>query len=218
MINQFHKLLHDPRRGWDPVGDAYARQYAMTQVVDLRVADQFRAAVGALAGKRILDLGSGAGQYAADFAAAGAAVTCLDISRAYLDIARVRCEAQGVRCTFVLGYLDDAYALTGGGFDGIFCNICWYYGVSDGQLARAAAQSLLPGGILFVRTHTSTRTGATGRMRLWRHLYDAVGFKVGHLLPPPGQVARACCAAGLDIGATRTESDGIECTVARRRS
>lgn len=218
MINQLHKLMHQPRRGWDPVGAAYARDYAATQTVDPLVAAQFRAAIGAFSGKRVLDLGAGAGQYAAEFASAGADVTCLDISRAYLDIARTSCDARGVRCRYVLGYLEDAFTLTGGGFDAIFCNICWYYGVSDGRLARSVARSLAPGGTLFVRTHTNTRAGAEGRARLWRRVYDRFGYKVGHLLPPPGRVAAACRSAGLEVIEARDEADGIELTIARRRA
>lgn len=216
MINELHKLFHDPNRGWDPVGPDYAARYAAAQSVDRRVAVEFSAAVGGLSGKRILDLGSGAGQYGADFALAGAEKTCLDISRAYLAQARQRGEAMGASLEYVLGYLEDCDRLTSGGYDGIFCNICWYYGVSDRALAGSIARSLAVGGILYVRTSTGLYGQPASPLPLKRVLYDRFNWKIGHPYPPSGMVARACARAGLSIVETRNDPDGIELTIARR--
>ena len=102
MINQLHKLLHDPARGWDPISSAYAQEYGAAQTAAEDVVAQFAAATGGLHGKRVLDLGSGVGQYGLAFASQGATVTCLDVSATYLRMARDRFSAAGAHGRCVL--------------------------------------------------------------------------------------------------------------------
>lgn len=52
------------------------------------------------AGSRVLDVGCGPGRHAVLLAQAGLAVTGVDVSRRFLDIAAERCRAAGVKASF----------------------------------------------------------------------------------------------------------------------
>ena len=218
MINLLHKWLHSPSAGWDPVSAEHAAAYAAAHPeADAALVAAFSQAVGGLVGKRVLDLGSGVGQYGLAFASAGAHVTCLDVSRRYLEMARSRFAAAGLPATFVLSYLDDICRNTSGQFDAIFNNICWYYCVSDFSFARAVVRALSPDGVAFIRTNTSAfGAGKSGRAVL-EVLYRRFGLKVGHPYPPPGRLLRAFrsvpgCTA-TETGSTRE----LEIVVVRRK-
>jgi len=63
-----------------------------------------------LEGRRVLDVGCGAGRYALEFAARGAAqVVGVDVAPAMVELARKRARAAGLdgRCRFLLGTIDD---------------------------------------------------------------------------------------------------------------
>jgi 2-polyprenyl-3-methyl-5-hydroxy-6-metoxy-1,4-benzoquinol methylase len=74
VINWLHSVLHDPRRGWDPISATYAIEYGQSVKGDPHQIERFERALGGYAEKRIVDLGSGPGQYAVEFARRGAKV------------------------------------------------------------------------------------------------------------------------------------------------
>lgn len=76
-VNLVHSLLHRVESGWDPISAEYAEQYAEAAWREERLAiiDRVEALSLGLAGKRVLDLGSGAGQCSVLFAQRGAHVT-----------------------------------------------------------------------------------------------------------------------------------------------
>src|SRR6185437_4694667 len=108
MINRLHRALHNPHKGWDPIPQEYAEHYA-TEVAS--VDSEFVAKIcnvgGGVEGKRVADVGSGPGQYGLEFARRGAQVTCIDVSRRYLEIARSRFADAGRIADFHLAYMDD---------------------------------------------------------------------------------------------------------------
>lgn len=65
------------------------------------------ARLGALPGKRLLDLGSGHGMAAVVFAKMGATVTAMDLSRGYLEETRIRAQvhSQSINCLACCGEL-----------------------------------------------------------------------------------------------------------------
>ena len=86
MINQIHQALLRPEKGWDPVPASHAAVYApfaWAHVRDEGVIDRIEDAMGRVAGKKVLDLGGGPGQYSVAFARRGANVTWHDVSAVY---------------------------------------------------------------------------------------------------------------------------------------
>lgn len=195
MINRLHALLHRPERGWDPVPPDHASTYAEHQwSVSVREAllDELDVWVGGLAGKRVLDLGGGPGQYSVAFAKRGAQVTWQDISRTYLEFAQRKALENGVCVEFSLCYMDEAPIILNAQFDLVFNWICWYYGFSDQGFAKALFALVKPGGVGYVdTTHSGWRRESLShiaRLRTW--LNDGLAIKIGHPFPPHGRLAR----------------------------
>ena len=88
----------DDRRFGGPIGDLIATDQAAT----------LRAFAGPVAGRRVLDVGTGTGRAALLFAKGGAAVTALDASTEMLAVGRRRAAAEGADVRFLRG---DAHAL-----------------------------------------------------------------------------------------------------------
>lgn len=204
MINWLHSLFHDPRRGWDPVSEAYAADYQASATGDPAVVERFDRAIGGFVGKRIVDLGSGPGQYALEFARRGADVTCVDVSASYLAIAAHALEGGGFRARLVPGYMDHVATLTGGDFDAAFSHAAWYYCMNDLGFARAIMRALRPGGVAWVRANIEgfeTPRGLRRQLVYW--VNNRLWWKLGHPHPPRGRIARAfsrlpCCTVEAD--------------------
>ncbi len=78
--------------------------------IDHALLDELDTRICGFAGKSVLDLGGGPGQYTMAMAQRGARVTWHDVSRTYLEMSRGRAESLGLtgKVTFSLGYLDEA--------------------------------------------------------------------------------------------------------------
>ena len=77
---------------------------------------------------KILDAGGGTGAFALPLAGDGYAVTVLDASREWLEVARVRSEASGLTLDLLHGRLEDARELVETGFDAVCCHGVLMYG------------------------------------------------------------------------------------------
>lgn len=196
MINWLHSRLHRPERGWDPVPPDHAAQYGRGewQGINEAVLDQLERWTGGLAGKKVLDLGGGPGQYTIAFAERGADATWFDISRNYLEMAKGKAAERGVqdRVRFALGYMDEAPALLGEQFDLVFNRICWNYGRDDASFAGTIYSLVRAGGFAYVdTTHAAFRydeLSASARLRT--RLNATCGIKIGHPFPPRGRIGR----------------------------
>jgi 2-polyprenyl-3-methyl-5-hydroxy-6-metoxy-1,4-benzoquinol methylase len=194
MINQMHAYFHRPESGWDPVSQEYAHKYGENEWRGINVAllDELEYWLGGLAGKRVLDLGGGPGQYSVAFAERGAIVTWHDISRAYQDIARRKAREHGVEIRFSLGYLDEAVECLPEPFDLVFNRICWNYCFSDRTFADVLFGLVKPGGVGYIDTnHSGSRRdqiSIPARFRTW--VNDMFVIKIGHPFPPHGRLAR----------------------------
>jgi SAM-dependent methyltransferase len=177
--------------GWDPIPRQYAEQYAKAAWSEERsvVLERMRSLVGDFNGKKILDLGGGAGQYSVPMAQLGAMVTWHDVSREYQRIARRRAEEAGVPLQFSLGYLEAADKLGPERFDAVFCRLCWYYCRSDRRFARLIFRLLRPGGAAYIECNTPAFDKRSGIRRLLYWLNNSVSWKIGHPLPPHGRIA-----------------------------
>jgi len=187
-------MLHLPERGWDPVPAQYAQRYAEIELqkVDNQLVDILETWVGSWAGKSVLDLGGGPGQYAVAFARRGASVTWYDISRNYQQIAQQKAEEHAVDIEFLLGYLDEAPRRLGKQFDLVFNRICFCYGWSDKSFVRVIYDMVKPGGCGYIEANNSLfrREQLSMRNRLQTWLNERTGIKIGHPHPPRGRIAQ----------------------------
>lgn len=195
MINWFHSRIHRPEKGWDPVPDSHVAQYAAGEWfygAQDELTDILDGWCGGLAGKSILDLGGGPGQYAVAFARRGARVTWYDVSNRYRELAEAKAREHGVTIQFAIGYLDEAADILDQKFDLVFNRICWYYGRGDASFSRVLYDLVKPGGVGYVdTTHDGYKyetLSMLARLRVGLNKYT--GWKIGHPYPPHGRLAR----------------------------
>jgi 2-polyprenyl-3-methyl-5-hydroxy-6-metoxy-1,4-benzoquinol methylase len=190
-INYLHGLFHRVEDAWDPIANAYASSYSELAWSERnpRVVDDLEFRLGGLAGKRVLDLGGGPGQYSVLFAQRRADVTWHDVSREYERVARERAAAAGVVMHYSLGYLEDARNLQEP-FDLVFCRSCWCYARDDGRFAALLYSLLRPGGMGYIESSTPTYAQPRGWRKLQYGLNTCLGIKFGHPWPPHGRIAK----------------------------
>ena len=203
-----HQHFHRLQNGYDPIDPQYASKYSAGEwsYYDAgnvaRVIEKLEKRLGSLAGKRILDLGAGPGQYAVAFAQKGGVVTWHDPSRSYMGIAQAHAVAKGVSCNWSLGYLEDAAKFKAQPFDLVFCRICWYFCVSDSRMARLIFSIIKPGGAAWIDIPTSAWSQANqcrkGHLAglangLFYKIYKHTGIKFAYLMPEPGKITKLFC-------------------------
>ncbi len=117
---------------------------------DRTVLDASRAALGPLAGRRVLDVGCGTGRFTRELAARGARVTGIDKSATMLAEATSHPVPAGATApVYVRG--DANAALPAGSFDAITVFYALQY-LDAGALFARAMKSLVPGGRILVAT------------------------------------------------------------------
>ena len=215
MFNQLHALFHRPEKGYDPVSAEHAKSYAASEwdwyesdlVVQL---DHVESLAGNFAGKRILDLGGGPGQYSVAFARRGATVTWHDISARYRTIAQEQAAAHDVSGSidYSLGYLEDAARLPAGSYDMVWCRICWYYCMNDAAFARMIHRLIKPGGCAWIDSPQFPITSTKGR--IVSKINQLTGIKIGHPCPPPGRIESLFRALPLKSMKAETIAGGNE--------
>lgn len=133
-------------RWWDPEGDLRP----LHDMNPLRTAYIDRRAP--LAGRRVLDVGCGGGLLSEAMAQRGAAVTGIDLGSAALAVAREHCEDSGLD----IQYREiDAEALAERepeSFDAVTCLELLEHVPEPGNVVRACARLVRPGGSVFFST------------------------------------------------------------------
>jgi hypothetical protein len=98
---------------------------------------------------------------------------------------------------YALGYLDKISRITTGNFDGVFCNVAWYYCMSDFAFANELLGVVRPGGTVFVRQTTEHAEERPSLGRRVAYLANrTLAIKIGHTYPPAGRIAKAFIRAG----------------------
>ena len=157
--------------------DAYARWRASTlgRITERVELDVVLGLAGPLAGKRVLDVGTGDGTYALEAAARGAVVTGIDLAPGMLEAARSRARDRRVAASFELGRAE-ALPFADGSFDVVIAVtvLCL---VADPRLVmREMARVLAPGGRLVIGELARYNVWAAERRvrgwlgaKTWRH-------------------------------------------------
>lgn len=189
MLNQILARVQNPHKGWDPIPLQYANEYAERsyQSLDLGIVDELEHFTGGLKNKSLADLGGGPGQYAIEFAKRGAKVTWIDVSRNYMNIARLKAEMAGVTLNFELSYMENAR----GKYDILFNRVCWYYCQNDNQFMKIIYGLVNDGGHAYLILHDEgmlnrLKESSFARRFVARFLYylnDITGIKIGHPVP-----------------------------------
>ncbi|WTV32701.1 class I SAM-dependent methyltransferase [[Kitasatospora] papulosa] len=108
LISSAYQHEHDPQIGATP------RLWGMYSIPDAHLH-----ALGDITGKRVLELGCGAGQWSRALAAEGAAVVGLDLSEAQLAAAA---GAMGANCYLLVQGAAEQLPFAAGSFDLVFCD------------------------------------------------------------------------------------------------
>ncbi len=146
-LAKFAKLAH---RWWDPHGP----QRPLHELNPTRLA--YVSARAPLAGRRVLDVGCGAGLLSEAMAAEGAQVTGLDLAPDLIEIARLHLYESGRQVEYVLSSVEDLAAQRSGGYDAVTCMEMLEHVPDPSSVIRACAALLKPGGRLFVSTLNRT--------------------------------------------------------------
>lgn len=157
------------RAHWDRV---YSAQAVDEIPEDDDVGAAARKHFGDLAGRRLLDLGCGAGEYSLFFARAGANVTAVDTSAVAVSHLQEYCGERGI--TNVRAVVSDAFDIAAlGPFDAAFGSMILHHLEPFDRFVDVLADSLDPGGRAFFYENS-----AMSRTLVWcrEHLAGRFGI------------------------------------------
>jgi SAM-dependent methyltransferase len=161
-------------------------------------------AVGIGAGDDVLDVGVGDGNTAIPAARAGARVTGIDLTPAQLDLARARCEAEGVEVDLREGNAE-ALPLPDAAFDVVVSSMGLIFAPDHEAAAAEVARVLRPAG----RFGITAWAGGGWSGTLWDRAADL-------LPPPPPGAPRSEEWGDPAVAVTRLAEAGLEATAEER--
>jgi len=110
--------------------------------------DRYRALGVGLPGQRILDLGTGTGELARQFARQGVEAHGTDIAAPQIAMARELAAQEGLSAEFRIAPAEES-PFPDASFDAVTANQCWFY-FDTSQAGRDVRRLLKPGGLLVV--------------------------------------------------------------------
>jgi 2-polyprenyl-6-hydroxyphenyl methylase/3-demethylubiquinone-9 3-methyltransferase len=192
-LAKFSALAH---RWWDPTSEFRP----LHEINPLRLGHIERL-TGALAGKRVLDVGCGGGILAEAMAAKGAQVTGIDLAERALKVAMLHRLEVGSAVDYRLVSAEDLAAEAPGAFDVVTCMEMLEHVPQPASVVAACARMARPGGwVVFSTINRNPKS----------FLFAIVGAEyVLRLLPRgtheyarfirPSELTRDCRAAGLTV-------------------
>ncbi|QEG00894.1 Ubiquinone biosynthesis O-methyltransferase [Stieleria maiorica] len=150
----------------------------------LSVVDQAGWLGGSIAGKRVLCLAAGGGRQSSLYAAAGAAVTVVDLSGAMLELDRRVAAERGYRMRVLQTTMEDLSGLADAEFDIVIHPVSTCYVPSVAPVFAEVARVTRPGG-LYISQHKQPISLQAGYQR------STDGFPIRHTyyrdtpIPPP---------------------------------
>jgi Methylase involved in ubiquinone/menaquinone biosynthesis len=182
------------RRAWDELvakRQCFTRPARDEDFVDpLGKVDPLGWLGGDIRGKMLLCLAAGGGKHGPLYAAAGATVTVVDLSRAMLELDRQVAAERRIELTTVEASMDDMPMLAAASFDIVIHPVSTCYLPHVGPVYREVARVTRPGG-LYISQHkspTSLQTATTPGA----HGYELVEpyYRTGPLPPVVGSPHR----------------------------
>lgn len=134
-------------RWWDPESE-----FKPLHAINPLRLGWIRQHAGALAGKRILDVGCGGGILSESMAQEGAEVTGIDLADKSLKVARLHGLESGIKVDYRLISAEDMAAQHAGEFDIVTCMEMLEHVPDPGSIVQACAQLVKPGGWVFFST------------------------------------------------------------------
>lgn len=132
--------------------------------------------LGDVAGRDVLEVGSGAGQAGLHLAKLGARVTCLDLSAEQLAHGRRLARERGLDARFVEGSGDDLSPFADGSFDVVFSSYAYGFVERVDRAFAEARRVLRPGGVIAFSWSSplqmSTTLGKDGDVEFDRSYHD----------------------------------------------
>jgi 2-polyprenyl-6-hydroxyphenyl methylase/3-demethylubiquinone-9 3-methyltransferase len=182
---------------WDPHGE-----FRPLHLLNPLRADYVRERA-ALAGEALLDVGCGGGLLAEALARAGARVTAIDLAPGMIEVARLHAAESGLAIDYQVAAAEELAARAPGAFQVVTCMEMLEHVPAPRAMLATLAQTLAPGGALFVSTLNrnlrSFLTAIVGGEYLLRLIPR--GTHEYERLIRPAELARYGRAAGLTLQA-----------------
>lgn len=134
-------------RWWDPESE-----FKPLHAINPLRLGWIRQHAGALAGKKVLDVGCGGGILSESMAVEGATVTGIDLADKSLKVARLHGLESGVKVDYRLISAEDMAEAHPGEFDVVTCMEMLEHVPDPGSIVQACAQLVKPGGSVFFST------------------------------------------------------------------
>ena len=144
--NEVNKFAEIAEKWWDPTGD-----FKPLHVINPLRANYINQK-SPIDGLKVLDVGCGGGLLAEALDAKGAKVTAIDVTEANIEVAKLHAQKMQLEINYKLITAEDLAKKEGKSYDVVSCLEVIEHVPDPGQLIKACADLLKPGGQMFLST------------------------------------------------------------------